>query len=277
MDKKLRSKLSAYSAMAGAALVATPSAATIIYTDVNPDQTLSSNGQSFNIDLNNDLTNDFTITLNIVTTGWSQGNTTSWVPTITPLNSNAVLNSNTYPNVLNNGATIGSSGTFNTANNQSLGVYRFWTSNGRSYSTTYGSWNNQSDKYIGLRLTVGSNTYYGWVRISVANQYKSVTIKDFAYENANGVAIKAGGGPVGIKKIDGFNLMISQADGQLNVSATQLQGATVKLMDMTGKVHMQKTATSSKLTLGTDALAKGIYLVAVRKEEAVETEKVIIQ
>ncbi len=277
MDKKLRSKLSAYSAMAGATMVASSAAGTIIYTDVNPDQVLSSNGQSYNIDLNNDLTNDFTITLNIATTFGTQGRTTSWTPDITPLNSNAVLNSATYPNVLNSGATIGSSGTFDTNNTQILGYHKFWTSNGRSYSATYGPWNNQTDKYIGLRLTVGSNTYYGWVRISVANQYKSVTIKDFAYENANGVPIKAGGGPVGIRKIDGMNLLVNQTSGQLNISATQLQGATIKLMDMSGKVHKQQTATSSQLTLSTDGLAKGVYLVAVRKEDAVETEKIIIQ
>lgn len=54
------------------------------------------------------------------------------------------------------------------------------------------------DGYIGLRFTISENdtdrTHYGWLRVDVAADLKSITIKDFAYEATPETGILAGEG-----------------------------------------------------------------------------------
>jgi hypothetical protein len=54
--------------------------------------------------------------------------------------------------------------------------------------------NNASDAYLGLSFAVGSNLYYGWVRVSVNQATGSFVIHDWAYENS-GAGIAAGAVP----------------------------------------------------------------------------------
>jgi hypothetical protein len=48
------------------------------------------------------------------------------------------------------------------------------------------------DKFLGVRFEVGGNTHYGWVRIGVAGDGKSLKIKDYAYHTTPDTAIDAG-------------------------------------------------------------------------------------
>jgi hypothetical protein len=54
--------------------------------------------------------------------------------------------------------------------------------------------NNASNAYLGLSFAVGSNLYYGWVRVSVNQATGSFVIHDWAYENS-GAGIAAGAVP----------------------------------------------------------------------------------
>ncbi|RAJ02222.1 putative secreted protein (Por secretion system target) [Chitinophaga skermanii] len=62
------------------------------------------------------------------------------------------------------------------------------------YSSSYTAWAGKTG-YVGIRFTVGGKYRYGWLRISVAANGSSYTIKDYAYNetpNANIVAGNAG-------------------------------------------------------------------------------------
>ncbi len=48
------------------------------------------------------------------------------------------------------------------------------------YSST-GYWNNQSNKYLGVRFDISGQTHYGWVKMSCDGT--SLTIHEYAYEN----------------------------------------------------------------------------------------------
>ena len=48
------------------------------------------------------------------------------------------------------------------------------------------------DKYLGLKIEVKGKTYYGWVRLDVAKDAKSFTIKSYAYDSIPDQAIQAG-------------------------------------------------------------------------------------
>jgi len=170
-------------------------AATIIYTDLNPDVTKICNQyntpQTFNLDLNKDGTIDFQIGgyANHISFNLSVG------VAISSLNTNKVacgsLPPDSLPLAMNPGTAISSN--LNWVNvKQPLGMVL------RAYHSPnihwWGNWTDSTDHYLGLKIIKGSNTYYGWVRLSVsvtAGQ-SSVTIKDYAYNSTPNQQILAG-------------------------------------------------------------------------------------
>ena len=59
MNKSLIKKIKNYSAAAGSVVAATSASGQIIYTDVNPDLTVSGNMHAYMLDLDNDANADF--------------------------------------------------------------------------------------------------------------------------------------------------------------------------------------------------------------------------
>jgi hypothetical protein len=52
----------------------------------------------------------------------------------------------------------------------------------------------KGDKYVGLKLVTGGNTYYGWVRVNVNANCDTLIVKDYAYNSTAGALITAGEG-----------------------------------------------------------------------------------
>lgn len=224
MEKKLRNALKKYSALAGATAAVTAASGQIEYTDVNPDSTFSGNHQ-FDFDLNNDLIMDFRISASSTSSNWgtsysgtsyrtySSGSTSQWNVRIGALSSGAVLlDSSSYAAALSNGQLIGSTGNWGT-NSHTMGAYSYsWSYFRSSYystssstwitssststgtSTTRGPWTSGTNRYLGLTITVGSDTYYGWARLdaSIGWNDNTVTIKDYAFQTCPNIPIHAG-------------------------------------------------------------------------------------
>jgi Secretion system C-terminal sorting domain len=207
----------------------------IVYTDVNPDSVI--NG-SYNLDLNNDGVADFILTDTtwLVTQGRC-GTATDYIFKITPLHNDAVLSDTIYyPYALQANDSIAADlSSWLIAANQALaqlqwqcdrcggaedGHYCF-----RSFGT--GHWVNLSgDRYIGLQLIKGSNTYYGWVRLSKS----PFSVKDYAYNSIPGQPILAGeggnGGPLPLTFIN--------FDGVLKNNEAELTWATANEINNQG-------------------------------------------
>jgi hypothetical protein len=49
-----------------------------------------------------------------------------------------------------------------------------------------------ADKFLSVRFEVAGEQHYGWVRINVANDAKSLKIKDYAFHTVPGTALDAG-------------------------------------------------------------------------------------
>lgn len=205
MSNSLQSKLKKYSILAGSAIAATTTKADIVYTDIN-DVTFSNNGQFYDLDLNNDGTPDFKLDItkinNIISSYYYSSYSFYIVGVkynavaLQPLNTNeAVVSGGLYIDVLNQNTPINQAANWN-ANQNNLGYFlsyyysNYW-SNSNS-ATSNGPWNNTQNKYIGLKLKVSGNTYYGWVRLDVANLYDNFTVKDYAFQDAPNIPIKAG-------------------------------------------------------------------------------------
>ena len=169
--------------------------AQIVYTDVTPDTMINSGGGVYKLDLNNDSVVDFRITF--TTSSGCGGNNIDI--RITPLDSNAVGNTSTYPGALSSNAAIDSSSfVWRNNSNQILAKLEwFWSGGGRGTRPScrrriLGNWNGLSNRYIPLQLNLNSQKYYGWVRLNVASNAASFTVKDYAYNTKPKHLILAG-------------------------------------------------------------------------------------
>ncbi|MGE0566572.1 MAG: T9SS type A sorting domain-containing protein [Bacteroidia bacterium] len=157
-------------------------------TDINPDSVVTlpagpTAQATLNIDLNNDNTPDFQLTS-------AQSGTIGFIlaQTGTPWANNFTLvDGSNNLQALNAGDPIGGSSTvwhqMNTSNPAITTIIG-------SFAT--GTWAGQNDKYIGLALTVATNTYYGWARMSVSGSANSYTLKEYGYNSVPGASIAAG-------------------------------------------------------------------------------------
>jgi hypothetical protein len=48
------------------------------------------------------------------------------------------------------------------------------------------------DKSYGFRFKVGANTHYGWIKVNLADDYKSLTVKEYAYHKTPNTEIAVG-------------------------------------------------------------------------------------
>ncbi len=179
--------------------------AQVVYTDVNPDRTFNTGGAVYHLDLNNDGINDFNISYTTQTKSTTHcGTHTNSYIRIMPLNQNEVSgdDSNNVPAVESNVIINSTAFTWKDTTNEVLasqswspckyGCYDLHFCVWVALPSYHGNWAGAVDKYIPLRLHAGSNTYYGWVRLDVAANRDSFTIKDYAYNLIPNQSILAG-------------------------------------------------------------------------------------
>jgi hypothetical protein len=283
---RIDNRLKTYASIAAAIVAAGNADAQVVYTDVSPDQTLNSFPSSFNIDLDANAVIDFTIEM---IQPWSSQRHLQ----IVPIASNSIVASNplyggSYVAVLNQGVNINAS-----ANFKDYGFERFMAkftsfyTAGSTYMYTKGNWTgSHTDKYIGLRFKIGSNTHYGWVRLdaSIGIPYASgnwsVTIKDFAYESSPNTGILAGdmGGTTNLNerfattKIFAANKQINLAFNEADFSNTQ-----ISVYNNLGQLVHQQEAANQKEIIDMSTYPMGIYIVKLQTAGAVLSKKIIIK
>jgi hypothetical protein len=180
-ESTLSKKLASYSALASTVLMVSKIAdAQIMYTDVNPDDTAHVVG-SYLLDLNNDGATDFQF--NLILSGNND------LIRVVGSGSDAVLVSSHIPyagyyyaNTLDANALIGGSASWG-----SKAILASFFA-----STFFGNWVNVSDRFLGLKLVVNSNTFYGWARLSVNQACDQLIISDYAVDTVANEIIAAG-------------------------------------------------------------------------------------
>ena len=288
MKKQLLKKLSAF--IFTAMLFSASANAQIVYTDVTPDQVISAttipSTEDYNIDLNNDGINDYKISCS------RSGGICPLAPSSrlyinfisdSALNSNAVVTgtSITYPLAMNLNDSISSGLSFS-----SFGYLRRNTSGGPC-TGTFGVWSYSIDRYLGLKLIVGGNTYYGWARmqIDVVTGIPSCTIKDYAYNSIPNQPILAGEtgtGPTGIFENSfaaSINVFPNPANNHLTIAlGSNNKNVEVAIADITGKiVYTTSVYETNRIEVNTSEFAEGIYIVQIQSREFISTKKHIIK
>ncbi|HEY6764148.1 MAG TPA: hypothetical protein VI386_05205 [Candidatus Sulfotelmatobacter sp.] len=174
INSKLEKKLAAYMATAGAAGVgllamAQPAEAKVVYTATN---VVVSNPVA--IDLNQDGVTDFTL-------GFVPGYEHSFFVDVTPKVTGNAVRGNGSAACGFFGVPVGPGEKFVTNSYLGQGV-RMAGFIGYGISSSFGPWANVTNRYLGFKFLINGQTHYGWARVSVTNEIRTVVLTGYAYE-----------------------------------------------------------------------------------------------
>jgi hypothetical protein len=238
--------------------------AQIIYTDI-PDATPSA---TFSLDLNNDNIEDFIIQYSV-----SSGT----IGVICqPQNNNAysgsLVSGNYLPWALSSASSICDTlSTWYTADKPGT----------LALGSSLGNWVGQSNKYLALKLIVGSNTYYGWARLDVDASSASFTIKDYAYQSTPNACIEAGQIVLGIPEHSTqyrFSIFPNPALSTTNIQTTgHLNNASLNIFNMYGqRVKQVNHLSGQSHIVSLDNLPSGLYFIRLSEENKIIAEEILI-
>lgn len=267
--KNLNKKIASYGTLALAVAGLNQSFGQIQYTDIDPDEFLS--GTRFLLDLNGDGTTDYEISNDGAFSGATPGTTarvyTSNYSSILGLNAGGNYN---YPFALSAGATIDE--------NQSTWITdpNYQTLNWQGCAYTNSQWcDGQVDKYLGLRINVGSDVHYGWVRMDVPDDASFIIVKDYALNLTPNEGIVAGDQGLGTNDNSLFDLShFIDANNQLNLKSTNVIDF-VEVYSISGqKVASQEIANVNGI-IDLSNVTQGVYLVSVSIEGQKKSFKIV--
>ncbi len=159
----------------------------------------------------------------------------------------------------------------------------------RTFKEDGTNWNNGgywypevSDHYLGVRFIDSEDClHYGWIRCDVADEGRTLIIKDYGYESKCDVGILAGNTigdttTVGIEENNILNATVYCFENTLNINLNELIGdLEVHVYDIAGKKvysdRITNLLTQIKLTE-----PQGIYIVTLISSEGMFTRKIFI-
>jgi len=189
MKKRYEDRIKLFTAVAGSLSIFsanTAEAQTIVVRDINPDVVVNAANSNYALDIDNDGNVDFhlnKLTIANYSDFYFRGANTSTNKVQTLVSKSYVIaelnlgDTTAFGSVYNN-----SRYTFLTGANGSPLVH--WNDYEWAGGTT--------DKYVGVQFIIGNEVHYGWVQLSVASDYSSVTINKVAYESSPRALMKAG-------------------------------------------------------------------------------------
>jgi hypothetical protein len=143
--------------------------------------------------------------------------------------------------------------------------------------TSIGYWPAATDKFLALKLIVGTNTYYGWARFDVVATSSSFTIKDYAYESSPNTCILSGQSILGLNEYSNnnrFSIFPNPLISSTTVETSyDLKNASLTLYNAYGQAIKQVNIISGQtISLSRDNLPSGLYLIRLTEENMIIAE-----
>jgi|GEM_PF-1881735 hypothetical protein len=295
MKKHYEDKIKLFTALAGSLSifsVNTAEAQTIVVRDINPDTMVDAANPIYDLDIDNDGSVDFEIsrissTNNYGTTFFyfkGTGHIGYYMP--------SAGTSNTHTFVSQNGSdwyvaklNVGDTTTFTSEYNDNLYTRLFdvsGTDGGTPTLTDDYQWTaGTTDKYVGVQFTIGNQVHFGWVQLSVAADYSTITVEKVAYESSPRALMKAGAtvsaNAAASVTIDDhgnnadasdIRVTIAKAANEANITTyrayvvpiAQINSATLDVLQTTAVGNYQDIAkTGSNIITNLSATLKDIY------------------
>jgi hypothetical protein len=303
-DVSFKKKLAAYSALSGAFIASVFSAeAQILYTDVIPDDTLNTlpdlGGEWRSLDLNNDGVVDFYLVqahaLFNYRTGEVIGNnlnsaTNSVAGIATSTSMGSSQNSMKLPFQLSPYELIDSNLEWVKPNKgvdaDFMDGYQDALLNGVFFTSTfYGYWQHGVENgYLGLRINLNGNQYYGWVRLDVDSAAQWMIVKDYAINLTANSSIFAGQcfcPPTGFQEVSDIQNGIFPNPASTRIFISGLNGnesdAVVSIFDVSGRKELTQNVSSIENEIDISSLDDGIYFVELKNKYQARVEKVVVK
>lgn len=150
-----------------------------------------------------------------------------------------------------------------------------------AWGASIGYWGGVTNKYLALKLIVGTNTYYGWARLDLLATSSSFTIKDYAYESAPNACIQSGKNRLGINEDSIKNIFSIFPNPFISSTTIQtivnLKNATLTIYDSYGQAVKQiKNISGQTVSLSRDNLPSGLYFIRLKEENKIIAVKKLI-
>jgi hypothetical protein len=285
--------LKQYTAVAGAIVAQGNINAQVVVTDLNPDVIVDSLSAPYSLDFNNDANPELNFFVQHINGSSStQGVQFTYDGAVAGLNITPGMNligapgtgsssSSFQLTALNNGDPIASAANFGTSANNILGLDMIVDAGlFGQIPIQQGNFLNQSNKYLGGKLTAGANTFYGWVELSVNSNASQITIHKYAYQSTPNTSILAGeGGNSGLEQValeNKVTIIGTPENVKINVTP-DLIGAAVCIVSMSGQSLKSDVLTDVNNTISFDGISTGIYQVVVSTSTEKTTERVYIK
>lgn len=256
--------------------------AQVKYVDL-PDTTLNTNNAFFDLNIDEDTLGvvDYRF-IQYVDTG-SFNISGSFIQAVSNAG-NSVLGLDyanyAYPFNLSPGDDIGPGSVFKGAGGASSLGQLALNANGVSYPND--KFQGAVNGLIGLRFRADRNdtirNFYAWVRIDVAADSKSMTIKDMAWNEAYGEAIKAGEGAPWISQEEvelKSNLSLQQLGQDLLLTSAQA-AAELKIYNLQGALIESRLIEKGEARIKLDFVAKGILVAKLSDGKEEEQLKLLV-
>ena len=255
-SKKLSKRLLQYGVMSVAALGAADVNGQVVYTDVDPDETLAQ-GDAFIIDVTGGGTE-----FNLNNPAGLGGGPAA---IITPSAGGAFVGITAggfeYPAVLAEGDVIDGAAGYTAA-----GVRGDLNYYGCAYSNS--QWcGNIVDGYLGITFQFDGNTHYGWIRMNTdVGGSNVITVKDYAFNATPDTAIEAGDdGALSLEDntIEGFTSFVSNDILTLKARTT-IESVTIH--NISGQELISRKLSNATELIDLSALSAGVYIATVSVE-----------
>lgn len=295
---KKNSNLSKYTAVAGAVIASGAVNSQVVYTDITDVVVDKNNATGYQLDFNNDATADVVLAVqNNVASGTfpyttSSGSVMNIAYTVDASYAVAAANaggglmgsgsSSFNVTALNNGDQINNAGGFGgTLSSPGMLAYAgSYTLPSFSYSGTFagGNFIGATDKFIGAKFTAGLATHYGWIRVDVAADASTITVKDFAYNSTADAAINAGE----MANLENFavenkvTIKTHLDEAFINVTPDLIGGELV-IINMAGQEVKSSVIGDVNAKITYDGLDTGIYTLVARFESGSVNKKIYVR
>lgn len=278
-NPKLLKKLKEYSALSGSLVAISGLAnAQVVYTDIDPDVVLSSDGDQYQLDLENNGIFDYVFQTTNPNSGYYYAGVYMYylsneiAGTLKPNYFGANYG---YPYALAQGEIIDDGLAF-------INIYDllFSTTGGNGPfffvpglvsifgGNTVGNWIGVTDHYLGLKFTDGTDFFFGWARCDATADGSTIVIKDYAYNATPETAIGAGEGqPIGIAENNSKNFRVFGYEGVVNIMINDkdVNGAIVTVTNTLGQTVIHQSLNDVITRINLNGYGKGIYLVTIQR------------
>lgn len=256
----------------------------ISYTDFMPDVTLtgfvqaSPNGDTMLIDFNNDGNHEYELTI-----ANNAGLKFAYIQSgqNNPPNNEIHAPSSREITPMGNNDTINSSISWETVNGGNLILMTDLA------GTTSGSWVSVADAFVGCKFKIGTNTHYGWIRLGISLNNDSLMIKSMAYNTLPDACVIPGDTTTFScipsstslteqEKVASAEVYPNPSDDKITVTHTLTDQNNFSIIDLTGKVVLNRTNYLSGREVDMSNLKSGIYLYSLTDGESNVTGRIVV-